>query len=60
MSRLFDVICHLIIIIGGGLALAQCVKDENEWLLEQDRARAMQYISTADQVVIEITQKNKE
>lgn len=37
-------------------AMYGCMKSENEWLLEQDKAR--EYIAAADQVVIEI--KNKQ
>lgn len=41
-------------------AMYGCMKSENEWLIEQDKRRAEQYIAAADRVIIEIKERGDE
>lgn len=67
MSRLTNALGHIALIVLFSTFLVQCVKDENEWLLEQDaiqREKRQQvhqvYIAPADKFLIELKEARDE
>lgn len=55
-----DILGTLALAIIIAIAMYGCVKSENEWLIEQDKRRAEQYIAHADRVIIEIKERGDE
>lgn len=66
MSRLTNALGHIALIVLFSTFLVQCVKDENEWLLEQDaiqrekRQAHQMYIAPADKFLIELKEVRDE